>query len=122
MGTETTNNSINKERMIIICIVKSELENKIHEIKSLKMLKEETENAIKALELEVITFLQETEECKTTDKNGKEVLQYIGSDYKATYSEQTRETLDKEEVKKILSTEEYEKVRKESHFNVLRIK
>lgn len=105
-----------------MCIVKSELENKIHEIKSLKMLKEETENAIKALELEVITFLQETEECKTTDKNGKEILQFIGSDYKATYSEQTRETVDKEEVKKILSTEEYEKVRKESHFNVLRIK
>lgn len=105
-----------------MCIVKSELENKIHEIKSLKMLKEETENAIKALELEVITFLQETEECKTTDKSGKEILQYIGSDYKATYSEQTRETVDKDAVKKILSTEEYEKVRKESHFNVLRIK
>lgn len=66
-----------------MCIVKSELENKVHEIKSLKMLKEETENAIKALELEVIAFLQETEECKTTDKNGKEILQYIGSDYKA---------------------------------------
>lgn len=28
-----------------MCIVKSELENKVHEIKSLKMLKEETENA-----------------------------------------------------------------------------
>ena len=105
-----------------MCIVKSELENKIHEIKSLKMLKEETENAIKALELEVITFLQETEECKTTDKNGKEILQFIGSDYKATYSEQTRETVDKDAVKKILSAEEYEKVRKENRFNVLRIK
>lgn len=105
-----------------MCIVKSELENKIHEIKSLKMLKEETENAIKALEMEVIEFLQETEECKTKDKNGKEVLQFIGSDYKATYSEQVRETVDKEAVKNILSTEEYEKVRKESHFNVLRIK
>lgn len=105
-----------------MCIVKSELENKIHEIKSLKMLKEETENAIKALEMEVIEFLQETEECKTKDKNGKEVLQFIGSDYKATYSEQVRETVDKEAVKKILSTEDFEKVRKESHFNVLRIK
>ncbi len=105
-----------------MCIVKSELENKIHEIKSLKMLKEETENAIKALEMKVIEFLQETEECKTKDKNGKEILQYIGSDYKATYSEQTRETVDKEAVKKILSTEDFEKVRKESRFNVLRIK
>lgn len=70
----------------------------------------------------MITFLQETEECKTTDKNGKEILQYIGSDYKATYSEQTRETVDKDAVKKILSEEEFDKVRKESHFNVLRIK
>lgn len=41
-----------------MCIARTELENKVHEIKSLKMLKEETENAIKALELEVITFLQ----------------------------------------------------------------
>ena len=105
-----------------MCILKSELEKKVQEIRSLKTLKEETENAIKALELEVITFLQETEECKTTDKNGKEILQYIGSAYKATYSEQTRETVDKEAVKKILSTEQFEKVRKESHFNVLRIK
>lgn len=105
-----------------MCIAKSELEMKVHEIKSLKMLKEETENAIKALELEVIGFLQETEECKTTDKNGKEILQYIGSDYKATYSEQTRETVDKDAVKKILSEEEFDKVRKESRFNVLRIK
>lgn len=88
----------------------------------LENIKEETENTIKALEFEVITFLQETEECKTTDKNGKEILQYIGSDYKATYSEQVRETIDKEAVKKILSTEEFEKVRKESHFNVLRIR
>lgn len=105
-----------------MCIAKSQLEIKVHEIKSLKMLKEETENAIKALELEVIGFLQATEECKTTDKNGKEILQYIGSDYKATYSEQTRETVDKDAVKKILSEEEFDKVRKESRFNVLRIK
>ena len=68
--------------MIIMCIVKSELENKIHEIKSLKMLKEETENAIKALEMEVIEFLQETEECKTKDKNGKEILQFKSREVK----------------------------------------
>lgn len=72
--------------------------------------------------MEIIEFLQETEECKTKDKNGKEILRYIGSDYKATYSEQVRENVDKEAVKKILSTEDFEKVRKESHFNVLRIK
>lgn len=44
-----------------MCILKSELEKKVQEIRSLKTLREETENAIKALELEVITFLQETE-------------------------------------------------------------
>ena len=103
-----------------MCILKSELEEKVQEIRSLKTLKEETENAIKALELKVITFLQETEECKTTDKNGKEILQYIGSDYKATYSEQVRETVDKDAVKKILSTEEFEKVRKRKPFQCIK--
>lgn len=105
-----------------MCMTKAEVESRINEIRSLKMLKEETESAIKALELEVIQFLSETEECKTTDKKGKEILQFIGSDCKVTYAEQTRETLDKEAVKNLLSEEDFESVRKESRFNVLRIK
>ena len=105
-----------------MCITRKEVESRINEIRSLKTLKEETENAIKALELEIIEFLSETEECKTTDKKGKEILQYIGSDFKATYAEQIRETLDKEAVKSLLTTEEFNSVRKESCFKVLRIR
>ncbi len=99
-----------------------ELNKKVAEIKSLKMLKEETEEAIKALENEVISFLQETEECETTDKKGNPIRQYIGTDYKATYSSQSRETVDRAAVKEILSDEQYQKVSKVSTYNVLRIK
>ena len=99
-----------------------ELNKKVAEIKSLKMLKEETEEAIKALENEVISFLQETEECETTDKKGNPIRQYIGTDYKAPYSSQSRETVDRAAVKEILSDEQYQKVSKVSTYNVLRIK
>lgn len=104
-----------------MCISKEELNKKVAEIRSLKTLKEETENAIKALENEIINFLEETEECQTTNKKGEPMLQYIGSDYKATYAWQSRETVNKEEVKKILSNEEYQKVSKISTYPVLRI-
>ncbi len=99
-----------------------ELNKKVAEIKSLKILKEETEEAIKSLEGEVIAFLQETETCGATDKKGNPIRQYIGTDYKATYSEQSRETVDKAAVKEILSDEQYQKVSKVSTYNVLRIK
>lgn len=104
-----------------MCISKAELDKKVQEIRSLKALKEETENQIKALENEVISFLEETEECQTTNKKGEPMLQYIGSDYKATYAWQSRETVNKEEVKKILSDTEYQKVSKINTYPVLRI-
>ena len=104
-----------------MCISKVELDKKVAEIRSLKTLKEETENEIKALENEVISFLEETEECQTTNKKGEPMLQYIGSDYKATYAWQSREMVNKEEVKKILSDTEYQKVSKISTYPVLRI-
>lgn len=104
-----------------MCISKQELDKKIADIRSLKALKEETENELKALEYEVIDFLTETKECETVDRKGKPIRQYIGNDFKATYTEQTRETLDKETVKKLLGKEGFEKVRKESRFSVLRI-
>lgn len=105
-----------------MCYTKIELNEAIATIRSLKALKEETENEIKALENEVIAFLKETEECKTTDKNGKDILQYIGSDYKATYSLRERETLDKDKIKQMLKQEDFEKVIKKSSYNVLMIK
>jgi len=105
-----------------MCITRTEVNQKMEEIKSLKMLREETENAIKALEMEVIGFLQENmDECRTTNKSGKEILQFIGNICKATYSAQERETVDKNEVKKLLDSESYRKVSKVSCYNVLRI-
>lgn len=105
-----------------MCMTVQKMNETMEAIQSLKRLKEETEQNIAALEREVITFLQETETCKTTNKNGKEILQFIGNLCTATYGEQSRETVNKAEVKKILSDEEYQKVSKVSTYNVLRIK
>ena len=52
----------------------------------------------------------------------KQNRQYIGTDYKATYSMQTRENVKKEEVKKLLTDKQYEQCIFKSSFGVLRIK
>lgn len=103
-------------------ISKTELNQKIEDLRALKTLKEETENEIRELENSIIEFLQETEECKTTNKDGKPILQYIGSDFKATYAEQERKNVDKDAVEKLLNAEDFAKVIKISRFNVLRVK
>ena len=105
-----------------MCISKVELNQKVAELRSLKALKEETEQAIREAEISIIEFLNETEEYEATDKNGKPIRQYIGTDYKATYSMQTRENVNKEAVKKLLTDEQFASVRTESTFGVLRIK
>ena len=105
-----------------MCITIQEANKKMEEIQSLKRLREETEANIAALEREVIGFLMENEdEYKTTNKSGKTILQFIGNVCKATYSEQSRETVDKAEVKKLLSDDDYQKVTKVSVYSVLRI-
>lgn len=104
-----------------MCINKMEMEKKLEEIKSLKRLKEEVEAEISALERDIIGYLSEVPECATTNKQGKPILQYIGSVFKATYSEQTRETLDKEKAREILMVDDYEAIKKVSTYNVLRI-
>lgn len=105
-----------------MCITKSELEKKVQELRSLKTLKEETEAEIREVESAIIDFLNEMEECKAISKNGKPIRQYIGTDYKATYSMQTRENVNKEAVKKLLDAEQFASVRTESTFGVLRIR
>lgn len=105
-----------------MCMTKQELEKKVQELRSLKALKEETEQAIREAENFIIEFLNETKECEATDKNGKPIRQYIGTDYKATYSIQTRENVNKEAVKKLLDAEQFASVKTESTFGVLRIK
>jgi len=105
-----------------MCISVKEVNQKMEEVQSMKRLKEEIEAEISALEREIIGYLEENEEeCRTTSKSGKEVLQYIGNICKATYSTQTRETVNKEEVKKLLNDEDYRKVSKISTYPVLRI-
>lgn len=104
-----------------MCISEAELNKTVAELKSLKMLKEETEAEIRTLENNIIEFLNDTEECEATNKNGKPIRQYIGSDYKATYSMQTRESVKKEEVKKLLTSKQYTQCITTSTFGVLRI-
>ena len=78
-----------------MCITKIELEKKIEELRSLKALKEETENELKALEREVISYM--------------------------TYKPQSRTTLDKKKLEEVLGDDlkPYEKV---TTYSVLRIK
>lgn len=105
-----------------MCMTKSELDKAIEELRGLKALKEETEQEIREAEKAIIEFLNETAECEATDKNGKPIRQYIGSDYKATYAMQTRENVNKEAVKKLLDAKQFESVTTKSTFGVLRIK
>lgn len=105
-----------------MCITIQEVNKKMEKIQSLKKKNEKNDADISVLEKEVIDFLIENkEQYTTTNKNGKPILQFIGNVCKATYSEQSRETVDKAEVKKMLSDEDYQKVSKISVFNVLRI-
>lgn len=86
------------------------------------MLQKKTENDIKSLDAEIIEYLMENlNDCLTTNGKGKEILQFVGNMCKATYSPQERETVDKEEVKKLLSAQDYQKVSKVSYYSVLRI-
>ena len=89
---------------------KKELETKVAEIRSLKTLKEETENAIKALENEVISYMRE-----------HELAEEFTETSKITYQTQERRSLDKEKVKEAVGGDlsAFEKV---TTYGVLRIK
>ena len=93
-----------------MCISKKELNEKVESIRSLKALKEELENELKAIENEVISYMTEngidTEIIDTT---------------KITYKPQIRTTLDKEKLSEILG-EDLKPFEKTTSFKVLRIK
>lgn len=92
-----------------MCITKSELENKVQELRSLKTMKEELENELKAVEHSIIEYMKENE-----------LDTEFTSDAKITYKPQFRTTLDKARLEEDLgSLKEYEK---KTSFNVLRIK
>ena len=54
-----------------MCITKNELEKKIEELRSLKSLKEETENELKALENEIIFYMKENDLTEEITNNAK---------------------------------------------------
>ena len=93
-----------------MCITRAELEKKIEELRSLKALKEETENELKALEYEVISYMKENE-----------LTEEITNTAKITYQPQSRTTLDKEKLTEVLGDDlkPFEKV---TTYSVLRIK
>lgn len=93
-----------------MCMKKSELEAKVNELRSLKALKEELENELKAAEHEIIEYMTE---------NGIDTE--ITDTAKITYKPQSRTTLDKEKLSEILG-EDLKPFEKVSTFNVLRIK
>lgn len=93
-----------------MCMTKSELEKKVNELRSLKALKEELENEVKAAESEIISYMKE-----------KEIDTEITDTSKITYKLQNRTTLDKEKLTEILG-EDLKPFEKVSTFNVLRIK
>ena len=93
-----------------MCISKKELNEKVESIRSLKALKEELENELKAIENEVISYMTE---------NGIDTE--ITDTAKITYKPQSRTTLDKEKLSEILG-EDLKPFEKTTSFKVLRIR
>lgn len=93
-----------------MCMTKKELEAKIQELRSLKTMKEEIENELKAVEYSIIEYMTENNlDTEITDTA------------KITYKLQTRTTLDKEKLAGILG-EDLKPFEKKTSFNVLRVK
>ncbi len=93
-----------------MCIKKAELESKVQELRSLKALKEETENELKAVEREIISYMVE---------NGIDTE--ITDTAKITYKPQSRTSLDKKKLTEIFG-DDLKPFEKTTTYNVLRIK
>lgn len=104
-----------------MCMTVKEMNEAMAQIQEWKRIKEEAEDNITALNSKVMEFLNETESCEAVDKKGKPIRKFIGEVFKATLSKGERETVNKEEVKKLLSDEEYQKVTRVSVYPMLRI-
>lgn len=104
-----------------MCMTVAEMNETMEQIQEWKRIKEEAEDNISALSAKAIEFLSETDGCEAVDKKGNPIRKFIGSIFKATLSRGERETVDKAEVKKLLSDEDYQKVSKISTYPVLRI-
>lgn len=104
-----------------MCISTNEMNETLAAYQEWKRIKEEAESNMDALKLKAMEFLNETDECETVDKKGNPIRKFTGTIFKATLSVQERESVDKSEVKKLLSAEDYKKVSKVSVYPVLRI-
>lgn len=93
-----------------MCIKRVELESKVQELRSLKALKEETENELKAIEREIISYMVE---------NGIDTE--ITDTAKITYKPQSRTSLDKEKLTEIFG-DDLKPFEKTTTYNVLRVK
>ena len=92
-----------------MCMTKSELEAKVEEVRKYKAMAEEATNIQKALEPEIISYMNENN-----------LTEEFTDSAKITYKPQTRATLDKKRLEEDLgSLEEYTKT---TTYNVLRIK
>lgn len=93
-----------------MCMTKTELENKVNELRNLKAMKEELENEVKEAEREIISYMTE-----------KGIDTEITDTAKITYKPQSRTTLDKTKLSEILG-EDLKPFEKVTSYNVLRIK
>ena len=90
-------------------ITKKELEQKVQAIRSLKALKEETENELKALESEIVSYMKDNELSEEFTETSK-----------ITYLPQSRKSLDKDKLQEVIKNlADFEKV---TTYSVLRIK
>ena len=93
-----------------MCIKKVELESNVQELRSLKALKEETENELKAIEREIISYMVE---------NGIDTE--ITDTAKITYKPQSRTSLDRDKLTEIFG-DDLKPFEKTTTYNVLRVK
>lgn len=91
-------------------MTKLELENIVQEIRKYKAMAEEASNIQKALENEIISYMNE---------NG--LTEAFTDSSKITYKPQSRSTLDKDKLTEILG-EDLKLFEKVTSYNVLRIK
>lgn len=104
-----------------MCMTVKEMNEAMEQIQEWKRIKEEAEDNITTLNSKVMEFLNETEGCEAVDNKGKPIRRFIGNIFKATLSSVERETVNKDEVKKLLSKDDYAKVSKVSKYQSLRI-
>ena len=104
-----------------MCISRDEMNSVLEKRQEWKRIKEEAEDNISALDRMIIEYLEETKECAAVNDKGKPIRRFNGILFKATYSWTSREDVKKDEVKKLLSAKDYEKVSKISNYPVLRV-